>query len=124
MKSRTYALQEAEKIVPLLRSIGREIKSRQRAADEMRKHLASLRAQRRVDGDKPSADNLEAQIATHLRELRSAEKELERLGCRLDEEHPLRILIPSPNGDWAFDGHLEETRFYVSRTGSLPSTSS
>jgi hypothetical protein len=96
MKSRTYALQEAEKIVPLLRSIGREIKSRQRAADEMRKHLASLRAQRRVDGDKPSADNLEAQIATHLRELRSAEKELERLGCRLDEEHPLRILIPSP----------------------------
>ena len=127
MKQRTYALKEAERIVPLLRSIGREIKARRRAADEMQKHLDELRTEPRAGGGADSAGHLEAQIAIHRREVRNAEVELERLGCRLDQEHPLRILIPSPTGDWAFDGHLEDTRFYVSRSDgspSAPSTSS
>lgn len=124
MKQRTYALKEAERIVPLLRSIGREIKARRHAADEMQKHLDTLRTGPRADGGAHSADHLEAQIAIHRREMRNAECELERLGCRLDQEHPLRILIPSPNGDWAFDGHLEDTRFYVSRSDGAPSTPS
>jgi len=113
--------------VPLLRSIGREIKARRRAAEEMQKHLDVLRNGTRAQGGTQSAEHLEAQIAIHRREMRNAEGELERLGCRLDQEHPLRILIPSPTGDWAFDGHLEDTRFYVSRsdgTSSTPSTSS
>ncbi|HZO07905.1 MAG TPA: DUF2203 family protein [Myxococcota bacterium] len=124
MKQRTYALKDAERIVPLLRSIGREIKARRRAAEEMRKHLDVLRTGPRAEGGAQSVEHLEAQIAVHLREMRSAEIELERLGCRLDVEHPLRILIPSPNGDWAFDGHLEDTRFYVSRSDGAPSTPS
>lgn len=124
MKQRTYVLKEAERIVPLLRSIGREIKARRRAADEMQKHLDVLKAGPRAQGGTQSAEHLEAQIAIHRREVRSAETELERLGCRLDAEHPLRILIPSPNGDWAFDGHLEDTRFYVSRSDGAPSAPS
>ena len=124
MKKRTYVLKEAERIVPLLRSIGREIKARQRASDEMQKHLDTMRAAPKLNGNARSADQLEAQLAIHLRELRSAETELERLGCRLDVEHPLRILIPSPNGDWAFDGHLEDTTFYATRPGAAPSAPS
>ena len=124
MKKRTYVLKEAERIVPLLRSIGREIKARQRASDEMQKHLETMRAKPLVNGQARTADEVEAQIAIHLRELRSAEKELERLGCRLDQEHPLRILIPSPNGDWAFDGHLEDTRYYVTKPDAAPSAPS
>jgi hypothetical protein len=113
MERRTYALQDVERIVPLLRSIGREIKARRRAADEMQQHLDALRTGAVVpDGPSPTR-SLEAQIAVHRREVRSAEVELERLGCRLDDEHPLRILIPSPNGEWAFDGHLEDTRFFA-----------
>jgi len=112
MKRRTYALKDAERIVPLLRSIGREIKARHRAAQTIQRRLEILRGLKRAPTDGPSeVDGLEAELATHLRETRSAERELERLGCRLDEQHPLRILIPSPNGDWAFDGHLDETRF-------------
>lgn len=124
MKPRTYVLKEAEKIVPLLKSIGREIKARRRVTDEMQKHLDSLTARPRADDSARSVEHLEAQIAIQRREMRNAESELERLGCRLDQEHPLRILIPSPNGDWAFDGHLEDTGFYVSRSEGAPSTPS
>jgi hypothetical protein len=111
MKSRIYALQEAERIVPLLRSIGREIQARRRESGEIQKRIETLRAH--PPRTAPEAASLESELATHLREIRAAEKELERLGCRLDEEHPLRILIPSLNGDWAFDGSLDDTRFYA-----------
>lgn len=121
MKRRAYALQDVERMVPLLRSIGREIKARHRAAESILKRLETQRARpRRSNEDRTHTLGLEAELATHLRETRSAEKELERLGCRLDEQHPLRILIPSPNGDWAFDGHLDETRFYVPRRPGGP----
>ncbi len=129
MKTRIYALKDAEKIVPLLRSIGREIQSRRRAADEIQKHLDSLTARMREgvrDGasegareDAPDKPNLEAELATHLREIHGAERELGHLGCKLDEQYPLRILIPSPNGHWAFDGHLDDTRFYATPAGGV-----
>jgi chromosome segregation ATPase len=125
MKRRIYALKEAERIVPLLRSIGRELSTRRRAADELQKNLDSLaapgrRASRREvwEGTRRQTD-LEAELATHLREIHGAEKELERLGCSLDEQHPLRILIPSPNGHWAFDGALDDTRFYATPAGGV-----
>jgi hypothetical protein len=117
MKTRIYALKEAERIVPLLRSIGREISSRRRAADEIQKHLESIPDRLREEA--PDKPNLEAELATHLREIHCAERELARLGCKLDEQHPLRILIPSPNGHWAFDGHLEDTRFYATPAGGV-----
>jgi hypothetical protein len=120
MERRTYALKEAERMVPLLRSIGREMKARRSAAEEIHKHLESLRI--RSSGPMSDVSSLEGQLATHLREMRGAEKELEHLGCRLDEQHPLRILIPSPDGDWAFDGHLEDTRFYATRSGGVSSS--
>jgi hypothetical protein len=125
MKTRIYALKDAEKIVPLLRSIGREIQTRRSAADEIQKHLESLTARLRDGeregerGESRERPSLEAELATHKREIHGAERELEHLGCRLDEQHPLRILIPSPNGHWAFDGHLDDTHFYATPAGGV-----
>ena|SRR5690349_5822133 len=115
MKNRIYALKDAERIVPLLRSIGREIQTRRRAADQIEGCLEGTSP--RSHEERVAASNLEAQLATHLRELRSAEKELERLGCRFDDQNPDRILIPSPNGHWALDGRLDDTHFYAAPAG-------
>ena len=112
MKRRTYALKEAEKIVPLLRSIGREIHARRVSAAETQKRLEYVKGLARRES--PAIAELEARIAVQLREIRSCERELEHLGCSLDEQNPERILIPSSDGSWALDGNLDDTRFYAS----------
>ena len=117
MKRRIYALKEAEKIVPLLRSIGKEIHLRRHAAEELQKRLDLVRGLTRTDTS--VRQNIEAELATHLREIRASERELDHLGCRLDDRHPLRILIPSSDGAWAFDGSLDETRFYTAPAGGV-----
>lgn len=109
MNRRPYALQEAEKIVPLIRSIGGEIKSRSKAIARIEATIETL--SRRPSGRECEIYNLDADLALHRRELRNAEKELERLGCSLDADDPFRILIPSPAGHWAYDGPLDETSF-------------
>ena len=118
MSGHVYLRREAERLVPLLRSITREIQARARATEEIRRSLDL--AAPRDRGRAPAPACLEAQLATHLREMRSAEQELERLGCRLDDQHPERILIPSPSGAWAFEDRLGDTRFYAARTGGAP----
>jgi hypothetical protein len=109
MAKHVYAEPEIEKLVPLLVSIGREVKNRIRAIDELEQKLA------RYGSANPARDaaanEIQAQLSTHKRELRLALKELERLGCDLDEDHPLRILIPGLNGPLAFEGSLEKTQF-------------
>ena len=108
MTKRVYAEPQAEKLLPLLVSIGREVKNRMRSIDEIEQKLA------RYGPSKPrdrAAAELVAQAALHKRELRTALQELERLGCDLDADHPLRILIPGLNGPMAFEGSLEKTQF-------------
>jgi len=117
MKRRIYGLKEAERIVPLLRSIGKEIHVRRRSAEELQKRLDMVKGIARSGS--AALRNLEAELATHLREIRSSERELEHLGCRLDERHPLRILIPSSEGAWAYDGSLDDTRFYTAPAGGV-----
>lgn len=115
MKRRAYALKEAERMVPLLRSIGREIKNRLKAIEEIQKRIERLsRSPRKHEREILS---LQADLAIQRREIRSSEKELERLGCSLDADHPLRILIPSPAGHWAFEDRLDETRFFRTSQG-------
>jgi hypothetical protein len=109
MTKRVYAEPQAEKLLPLLVSIGREVKNRLRAIDELEQKLEKLGPAKRAGN--PRGAEVVAQLATHKRELRSALKELERLGCDLDADHPLRILIPGLNGPMAFEGSLEKTQF-------------
>jgi hypothetical protein len=109
MTKPVYAEPQAEKLLPLLVSIGREVKNRIRAIDELEQKLA------KYGPSNPARDmaatELVAQVSLHKRELRRALKELERLGCDLDADHPLRILIPGLNGPMAFEGSLEKTQF-------------
>lgn len=109
MKKQVYAEPQAEKLLPLLVSIGREVKNRIRAIDELEQKLQQYGPANPARD--PAATETIAQLAMHKRELRSALKELERLGCDLDEDHPLRILIPGLNGPMAFEGSLEKTQF-------------
>jgi hypothetical protein len=86
-----YEPDRAEKLVPLLRSIGREIRERGAAIRLLEAELAGERT-----GDDPA---VEARLATERRGLRLALRELARLGCVLDELHPFRILIPGKDGE-------------------------
>ena len=108
MDKKTYALKDAERITPLLRSITRELQERRRAV-ELAEHERLL-AQNA--GDNELLIRIDAELASHKRELRGVTKELERLGLELDTEHALRILIPSEEGTWAYEGRLDGTRFY------------
>ena len=116
MTKPVYAEPEAEKLLPLLVSIGREVKNRLRAIDAIEQELAKYGPAKPARDAK--ATELIAQLATHKHELRTALKELEHLGCQLDADHPLRILIPGLNGTLAFEGSLEKTQFRL-RPGLL-----
>ena len=118
MSLRTYALKEAERMVPLLRSIGREIKSRLKATEAIQKRIEGLSRSPRKN--ELEIFNLEAELSVQRREIRCSEKELERLGCSLDADHPLRILIPSPAGHWTFEGPLDDTRFHPAPGSRAP----
>ena len=91
---KAYEPERAEKLVPLLISISREIRERGHAIQV----LEGKSKKRKGKGD-PVDPATEARLATERRELRLALRELARLGCVLDELHPFRILIPGKAGD-------------------------
>ena len=108
MQHKTIARQDAERMMPLLRSIGREIRERTRTVAFLEARLAALAPTAHVHADE--IQGLEAQLSAHRRELRRVEKELSRLGCNRDAENPLRILI-GLDGSWAYEGGLDDTSF-------------
>ena len=61
--------------------------------------------------DLPSGPRVPGLLATQRRELRHAEAELARLGCRLDHDERVRILIPAERDDHQVEGFLEQTCF-------------
>ena len=105
----TYAREEAERLLPLLRSIGREIRFRSGEATRLQNRIAALFPTRHVHGEE--LRRLEAELATQRRELRLSERELARLGCRLDRRAVAKILIPAGREDHVVEGFLAQTRF-------------
>src|SRR5262245_60206275 len=110
MTTKHFARKEAERLVPLLRSMGREIRERSQVIDRLEEQLSSLSLQR--DQHRPGIFQIESELALHRRELRRVERELEQLGCNLDADHPLRILIPGQGEQFAYEGRLDQTQFY------------
>ena len=106
---KTYAREEAERLFPLLCSIGREIRSRIAEADRVQGRIAALAPTRRVHGAELA--RLESELSLQRREQRRAERELARLGCRLDEDAVARILIPAGRREHVVEGFLGRTRF-------------
>jgi chromosome segregation ATPase len=99
----------AERKLPLLRSIGRELNERASAIHELETRLEAFGATRRArEGE---IAQIESQLSTQRRELRNLEQELAALDCGLELRH-----LMLPHGDrpfgWPVHGSLDDTRFY------------
>ncbi|MBI5362781.1 MAG: DUF2203 family protein, partial [Planctomycetes bacterium] len=117
MQTHNYDREKAERLVPLLRSITREIRERSEVIERLDRAIGGARGDARAG----HAARWELRLVEHRRSLRDAERELEELGCTLDEDHPLRILIPGSNGaferGFAFDGSSGEPRAIAASGG-------
>ncbi len=74
--------EDADRTLPLLRAIGREVRERT--------HLIEAMEGRAVGGD--NSAGLAAELSSQRRELRDCEKELARLGYGIDADDPHRIV--------------------------------
>ena len=95
---KAYDRQLAQQLLPLLESIGQEIAER---LHEVRILQGRIAVQEYHGGEVTELLDLKATLANHKREVRLASKELERLGCTLDDDCPGRILIPGADGEVA-----------------------
>lgn len=107
MQSRTYAVKDAERMLPLLRAIRRELRDRTYEATRLEELREALLPSQRAHVDDLTL--VEAELSAHRRELRRAEQELTALGCHVDQDRPLRIVVPSDEGNLAVDGELSKT---------------
>jgi hypothetical protein len=110
MSTKSFAQHDAERLLPLLRSIGRELRERGRDIDRLEERLETL-SEDRVENRVPIAQ-AESELACNRREVRRIERELTALGCNLDADHPMRILIPGKGEEFAYEGRLDRTHFY------------
>ena len=108
--NRSYDSRNADRLIPLLRSVQREVREREDQVRGLRVRMSNLP---RTAAAKDELRDLQAELAVHKREIRLARKELGRLGCAIDEERPERVLIPGADGDlargfaWSFgEGHV------------------
>ncbi len=95
MIRKIYDAPHAEALIPLLRSITNEIQEREQAIDRLTARLHAAQP----DLESSERSRLEGRLSDHKRELRFSLRELERLGCALDLDHPLRVLIPGDAHD-------------------------
>ena len=93
-----YDEPRARALVPLLRAITHEMQEREQEIDRLEQRLLALRRQESSRNDGPAALLVQAQLATQCAERRRSQKELDALGCVLDEDHALRVLIPGTDG--------------------------
>jgi len=93
-----YDEPRARALVPLLSAITHEIQEREQAIDRLEHRLVALRRRNGSTVDGPDEWNVQAQLAAHRTERRRSQMELARLGCVLDEDHALRVLIPGTDG--------------------------
>lgn len=98
MMSQAYDHQTAQRLLPLVTSIGIELSER---LHEVRILQGSINLRERNGDIDDELLDLRAQLANHRREIRYAGKELERLGCAIDQNQPGRILIPGADGEVA-----------------------
>jgi hypothetical protein len=95
--NRRFSPEHAERLVPILRSIACEIGERTRAIEQLESTLESAATLPRGTDIR----GIQAALAHQRRELRFAKRELARLGCAVDDDHPLRILVPGADGTFA-----------------------
>ena len=92
----TYDIRGANRLLPLLRSIGKEIEERTEALERLEQEIEGLQPQSRVTQESRA---LIAEAASQRRELRHAREELQRFGCSVLGTAPLTIRIPGRVGE-------------------------
>jgi hypothetical protein len=109
MTNETAILQRAKRMVPLIHSITMEARDRTRAIRHLEEKVAELSA--RPGEQTAEIRSVEAELFLHRRELERVQKELARLGCSLDAEHPERIVCSADGSEWTYEQPLDETGF-------------
>ena len=91
----TYDQTRAEQLVPLLEVIVAEIVDRTRKAKALER-----KRERSAEGARPTSTELQrrAELATQRRGIQLAIRELEALGCVVDEQDLTRVYIPGTDG--------------------------
>ncbi|MBK8177796.1 MAG: DUF2203 family protein [Planctomycetes bacterium] len=96
MTQTLQTLKDAERTLPLVRAIVREVRERTRQVEALEARLTT--------GE--SGPELESELSSHRRELRTCERELARLGFGIDADDPHRIV--GQGASFKFD----DTQFY------------
>lgn len=114
MRQETDALRVAKSMLPLIRSIARETRERKRAIRDLEAKLEALASRR----GEPITEirRVESDLFLHRREIERVEKELTRLGCKLDLDHPRRIVCSADGNEWSYDDRLDETGYRPDKT--------
>ena len=110
----TYNNENARRLIPLLESITSELANRLHEVKILQGRLSRL-------ADEPLSDefmDLKARLAQHRREIRYTLRELESLGCVIDESVPAQILIPGEDGSLE-DGYTLDLASSSLRRSSL-----
>ena len=84
---RSYDRTLAQRMIPLLDVIAREILERNAALEALKQRVLATHDQAEVHG-------LLSAMAAHKRELRLARRELERFGCSIVGTDPVTVRIP------------------------------
>ena len=107
MKANIQQLKTALRMVPLLRSISREMNERVHAIAEAECLLEACGSAGCVG--ECDAATLELQLSVHRRELNRVERELANIGWVRDEDHPLRLLMRGSGRDAQIAWRPEES---------------
>jgi len=92
----TYDVRGANRLLPLLNSIGREIQERTEALDQLDYRIGRLPSSNRTGALLAQAS---AEAATQRRAIRQAREELQQFGCSVLGTDPLTIRIPGRVGE-------------------------
>lgn len=111
--AKTYDNESAKQLLPLLRSITREMHDRRRTIRRLEGREMALRAsagERGATLDHGEMERLGSDLATERQALRLAEMELDHLGCSVSEDEAITVLIPGSRGEFTdgFAWSLEE----------------
>lgn len=111
MKPAPNTAAKVQRMLPLLAAIAREVRDRLRTSDALHARIERLSKHKRKN--QRGLDLAWADYATHQRELRLVQKEVERLGCRPASVWPWHVALQDAQGGVVYEGALDQTTFVM-----------
>lgn len=117
MKNEADILQEASRMVPLIRSITNEARDRKRSIRLLEAKIRVLTSHR---GDHLAQIRpIESELFLQRRGIESIHEELARLGCSMDARQPGRIVWHVAGSEVAFEDGLDGSVVQPEQFGSI-----